>query len=224
MSTIARNIEEIKKNIPAGTTLVAVSKTKPVADIREAYESGHRDFGENKVQEMCSKYEQLPRDIRWHMIGHVQRNKIKYMAPFVHLIHGVDSIKTLMEIEKQARKHGRVINCLLQIHIAMESTKFGLSPDEAKQILLSPGIQNLEHTRIAGLMGMATYTDDTSQIRKEFSSLKRLFDELAHGDYPAFHPEILSMGMSGDYRIAVEEGSNMIRVGSAVFGPRNYVV
>jgi pyridoxal phosphate enzyme (YggS family) len=224
MSFISRNIEQIKKELPAGTTLVAVSKTKPVSDIQEAYEAGHRDFGENRVQEMCTKQEQLPGDIRWHMIGHVQRNKIKYMAPFVHLIHGVDSLKTLREIDKQAKKNKRIIDCLLQVHIAEESTKFGFSLQEVEDLVHSGELDFLEHTRIKGLMGMATFTDDSEQIRREFRSLKQLFDSLSQGSYTPYTSTILSMGMSGDYRIALEEGSNMIRIGSAIFGARDYVL
>ncbi len=220
---IERNLLHIKSMLPDNVTLVAVSKTKPVRDILEAYESGHRDFGENKVQEMCAKYEQLPKDIRWHMIGHVQRNKIKYMAPFVHLIHGVDNWKTLKEIDKQARKHGRVISCLLQVHIAEESTKFGLSYPELEELLASEELKALDHVRIKGLMGMATYTDDREQIAREFGGLKATFDRLAGRNYPHFSPEILSMGMSGDYEIAIEQGSNMVRIGSAIFGARNYI-
>jgi pyridoxal phosphate enzyme (YggS family) len=201
-----------------------VSKTKPVSDILEAYRGGHRDFGENKVQEMCAKHEQLPENIRWHMIGHVQRNKIKYMAPFVHLIHGVDSIKTLREIDKQALKNNRTIDCLLQVHIAEESTKFGFSLSEVEDMVRSGAFEFLEHTKIKGLMGMATFTDNERQIRREFRSLKLLFDKLAKDSPPPYTSEILSMGMSGDYHIALEEGSNLVRIGSAIFGERNYVV
>jgi pyridoxal phosphate enzyme (YggS family) len=216
--SISKNIKEFKSEIPEGVTLVAVTKTKPVSDIMEAYESGQRDFGENKIQEMEAKWRELPKDVEWHMIGHVQRNKVKYMAEFVSLIHAVDSLKLLKEINKQAAKHSRVIRCLLQIKIATEETKFGMEEADAITLLTSEELKTLEHVSIVGLMGMATFTDDKEQIRSEFQLLKRLYDSLriAHD----FHE--LSMGMSGDYKIAIEEGSTMIRVGSAIFGARNY--
>ncbi|MDT7831647.1 YggS family pyridoxal phosphate-dependent enzyme [Flavobacteriaceae bacterium S356] len=218
MSTIQNNLDTIKASIPGGVTLVAVSKTKPISDIQEAYNAGQRVFGENKIQEMVSKYDELPKDIQWHMIGHLQRNKVKYMAHFVDLIHGVDSLKTLKEINKQAQKHNRIIKCLLQAKIAMEDSKFGLSFSEIETIL-SSDIVELPNIKIVGCMGMATFTSDTSQLQKEFSSLQRFFDTLKEKN-----PQmtILSMGMSGDYPLAIENGSTMIRVGSSIFGARNY--
>lgn len=219
MSSIKNNLHNIKASIPKGVTLVAVSKTKPVSDIQEAYDAGQRIFGENKIQEMVSKHEELPKDIQWHMIGHLQRNKVKYMAHFVDLIHGVDSIKTLMEINKQAQKHDRTIKCLLQAKIAKEDSKFGLTFSEIETILSSSIIAELSNIEIVGCMGMATFTSDTSQLQAEFSSLKIFFDTIK-----LQHPQmnILSMGMSGDYSLAIENGSNMIRVGSSIFGARNY--
>ena len=213
---IAENLKQLKKEIPEKVSLVAVSKTKSVESIQEAYNVGQRDFGENKVQEMVQKWEALPRDIQWHMIGHVQRNKVKYMAPFVHLIHGVDTQKLLLEIEKQAAKNDRVINCLLQVHIAEESSKFGFEPNELAAVLKQN--QSLSHVNIIGLMGMATLTDDKEQIKREFQQLKSLFDEL----FASKPNPVLSMGMSGDYPLAIATGSNMIRVGSLIFGARNY--
>lgn len=218
---IKENIHNFKKNIPENVTLVAVSKTKPIADLQEAYDAGQRIFGENKVQEMVEKYEALPKDIQWHMIGHLQSNKVKYMAPFVDLIHGVDSFSTLKEINKQAAKNNRVIKCLLQASIADEETKFGLSFEEITAILASKELTEMKHISIVGLMGMATFTDDTLKISSEFSSLKKLFDALKVSN-PSL--TILSMGMSGDYQIAIENGSTMIRVGSSIFGNRNYIL
>ena len=204
-------------------TLVAVSKTKSAEDILQAYRAGQRIFGENKVQEMCAKYETLPKDIEWHMIGHLQTNKVKYMASFVSLIHGVESLKLLETIDKEGKKHDRVIPCLLQFHIASEETKFGLDMEEAKVLLESDVYNPMNIVKIVGVMGMATITDDEGQVRREFHHLKEIFDELKT-TYFAGNPEFkeLSMGMSGDYRIAVEEGSTMVRVGSAIFGARNY--
>jgi pyridoxal phosphate enzyme (YggS family) len=206
---------------PKDVTLVAVSKTKPAADILEAYKAGHHDFGENKVQELTSKAEELPEDIRWHMIGHLQRNKVKYIAAFVHLIHSVDSLRLLRAINKEGRKADRVVCCLLQVHIAEEDTKYGFDADEINEaIKLLP---ELDFVDVRGLMGMATFTDDQSQVRKEFASLKKQFDNLKSRELPGnMRMEILSMGMSGDYEIAIEEGSNMVRIGSAIFGERNY--
>jgi len=212
---IASNIEKIKSEIPETATLVAVSKTKPNEAIIEAYNSGQRIFGENKVQELIQKYEDLPKDIEWHLIGHLQTNKVKYIAPFVSLIHAVDSIKLLKEINKQALKNNRVINCLLQVKIAEEESKFGLSQADAKELISSDEAQQLEGIKIVGLMGMSTNTTDENQVRKEFNSL--------HQFYKTHHQlTILSMGMSGDYKLALEEGANMIRVGSTIFGERNY--
>lgn len=217
MMNIKENLLYILDQLPKEVKLVAVSKTKPNEAIFEAYKAGHRIFGENKVQEMISKYEVLPKDIQWHMIGHVQSNKVKYMAPFVTLIHGVDSLKLLKEINKQALKNNRVIDCLLQLNIANESTKFGLSKIECIEALIAA--ESLENVTIKGLMGMATFTDDNYQIEQEFNGLKELYDQLAK-QYSEF--EVLSMGMSGDYEIAITKGSNMIRVGSKIFGERNY--
>jgi PLP dependent protein len=218
---ITENIANFKKKIPENVTLVAVSKTKPISDLQEAYNAGQRIFGENKVQEMVEKYDALPKDIQWHMIGHLQRNKVKYMAHFVNLIHGVDSLKTLEEINKQAAKHDRIIKCLLQASIADEETKFGLTFDEIKVILESKEIAAMKNIAIVGLMGMATFTENETQINSEFSSLKNLFDNLKKSN-PTL--EILSMGMSGDYEIAIKNSSTMIRVGSSIFGHRNYIV
>ncbi|WP_299674314.1 YggS family pyridoxal phosphate-dependent enzyme [uncultured Tenacibaculum sp.] len=216
---IKDNLNQIKSKLPKEVTLVAVSKTKPSSDIVEAYEAGQRIFGENKIQEMVAKYDELPKDIQWHMIGHLQRNKVKYMAHFVDLIHGVDSFKTLLEIDKQAKKHNRVINCLLQARIAKEETKFGLPFDEIKNILNSKEFSNLNSVKVVGLMGMATFTDNQDQLTEEFSSLHELYSELKEKN-PNF--SILSMGMSGDYKLAIECGSTMVRIGSSIFGARNY--
>ena len=217
--SISENLQEIKAGLPEGVTLVAISKTRPNEDLLEAYESGHRVFGENKIQEMTQKWEDLPKDIEWHMVGKVQRNKVKYMAPFVNLVHGVDSLKLLKEIEKESAKNERVIDCLLQIKIAEEDTKNGMTLDEAKSILNSEEYAEMKHVRVTGFMGMATLTEDESKIREEFSYLKTSFDSLAK-EVPSL--KILSMGMSGDYRLELECGSNMVRIGSAIFGERNY--
>jgi PLP dependent protein len=217
--SIADNIQKLKDEIPPHVTLVAVSKTKPVEAIMEAYNAGHKIFGENKVQEMTAKHEQLPGDIEWHLIGHLQTNKVKYIAPFVHLIHSVDSIKLVQEIDKQGKKNGRVIDCLLQIHIAMEETKFGLSFEEAETLLTSGQLRSLDNVRIRGLMGMATFTDEEQKVRNEFRSLADFFKNKKKDQGSAYF-DILSMGMSGDYRIAIEEGSTMVRVGSSIFGSR----
>ena len=221
--SIAENIDIVKSHLPAQVQLVAVSKTKPVEMLTEAYNHGQRAFGENKVQEMTAKYEAMPKDIDWHFIGHLQTNKIKYIAPFVHLIHGVDSFKLLKSINTEARKVNRIIPCLLQFHIAEEETKFGLSMDEATQMLNSIEFKQLENVHLSGVMGMATFTDDETQIRKEFATLKRYFDSLKT-DYFQGNSGFkeISMGMSGDYLLAVEEGSTMVRVGSTIFGERQY--
>ncbi len=203
--------------------LVAVSKTKPIADLMEAYEAGQRIFGENKVQEMVDKYEQLPKDIRWHMIGHLQRNKVKYIAPFVDLIHSVDSYRLLKEINKQGAKFERKIPVLLQIHIAREETKFGLSEEEVKEIIQGGEFEKMEHVFITGLMGMATFTENMDTVRKEFKYLRSLFEQLKENEIPGrLEMNELSMGMTNDYEIALEEGSTLIRIGSAIFGARNY--
>lgn len=218
MNQIAEHINQLKEQLPSGVTLVAVSKTKPVADLMQAYQGGQRIFGENKVQEMVSKQEQMPPDVQWHMIGHLQRNKVKYMAGFVHLIHGVDSLRLLQEIDKQASKHQRVIDCLLQVRIAKEETKFGLEIQALKELLNCDEFNSLQHVKVIGLMGMASFTDDQDQILAEFKLLETIFNEgkSQHGW------QVLSMGMSGDYPLALQCGSNMIRVGSAIFGARNY--
>ena len=220
MNYIKDNLEKINTSIPEDVTLVAVSKTKPIADLQEAYDAGQRKFGENKIQEMVTKFDSLPKDIQWHMIGHLQSNKVKYMAHFVDLIHGVDKFKTLKEINKQAKKHDRVIKCLLQARIAKEETKFGLPFEEITAILNSEEIQNLTNVKIVGFMGMATFTDDETILNEEFSSLKAFFDH-HKSQHPAI--EILSMGMSGDYQLAIKNGSTMISVGSSIFGARNYL-
>ncbi|MCW9036445.1 YggS family pyridoxal phosphate-dependent enzyme [Altibacter sp.] len=215
---ISENITQFKKKIPTHVTLVAVSKTKTVSEIMEAYNTGQRVFGENKIQEMEAKWQEMPKDVQWHMIGHVQRNKVKYMAPFVSLIHAVDSERLLKEINKQAKKNDRVIDCLLQIKIAEEETKFGMEAEEALALLTSETTKNFRNIRVVGLMGMATFTEDEAQLTREFQQLKSFYD--AHKERYEFHT--LSMGMSGDYEIAIENGSTMIRVGSAIFGERNY--
>ena len=215
--SIAENLKKIKSALPKHVTLVAVSKTKPTSDIMEAYNGGQRIFGENKIQEMTEKWETMPKDIQWHMIGHVQRNKVKYMAPYVTLVHGVDSYKLLKEIDKQAKNNNRKIDCLLQVHIAEEETKFGLDEFELSEIITLISSSKLMNIRILGLMGMATFTPDENQVRKEFRYLRSLFDKTKN-TVPEL--SVLSMGMSGDYRIAIEEGSNMVRIGSSIFGKR----
>lgn len=219
--SISTNLSSVKERLPQHVTLVAVSKTKPNEDIMEAYESGHRDFGENKVQDLAAKAEQLPKDIRWHMIGHVQTNKIKYFAPFVHLVHGVDREKVLKELNKEGRKNDRVIDCLLQVHIAQEQSKFGFDEAEIDDLLNKELGELYPHVHIRGLMGMATFTEDQNQVRSEFKTLKTLFDSLKNRlNSPSF--DILSMGMSGDYEMAIAQGSTLVRVGTAIFGARNY--
>ena len=223
---IKKNISTFQKSLDHySARLIAVSKTKPHELILEAYNAGLRDFGENKVQELASKYEALPKDIQWHMIGHLQRNKVKYIAPFVHLIHSVDSLRLLQEIDKQAAKHHRVVDCLFQVYIAREETKFGLSREELLDLLHSNSFRSLANIRIVGLMGMATNTHDGKQVEEEFRALKSLFEEVkASIQSSNLAMSELSMGMSGDYEIALREGSTMVRVGSAIFGPRNYAV
>ena len=223
MSINKENYNSILKELDGKATLVAVSKTKPVEDILELYNLGQRDFGENYVQELVDKYEQLPKDIRWHFIGHLQSNKVKYIAPFVHLIHGVDSLNLLKEINKQGLKTNRVIGCLLQIHIATEETKFGLSGHELHELTrIIQEDDSLQHIRISGLMGMASFTPDEVLIKKEFKELKKSFDANAQPSTINYQPSTLSMGMSSDYKIALQEGSNMVRIGSLLFGERNY--
>ncbi len=218
---IKANILDLHQSLdPQNVVLVAVSKTKPVEAIQAAYDAGQRDFGENKVQELSSKAEQLPEDIRWHMIGHLQRNKVKYIVPFVHLIHSVDSLRLLRMINKEAGKAGRTIDCLIQVHIAEEDTKYGFDESELSEAIEE--MKDLQNVRIRGLMGMATFTDNNGQIRREFASLKNLFDALGERELPErTSMDILSIGMSGDYQIAIEEGSTMVRIGSAIFGERN---
>jgi pyridoxal phosphate enzyme (YggS family) len=223
MSSVIQNIKKIKNQLPENVTLVAVSKTKPEEMIMEAYESGQRIFGEIKVQELVDKAESLPEDIEWHMIGHLQRNKVKYIAPFVALIHGVDSLRLLRAINKEGARNERVIPCLLQMHIAAEETKFGLDEAELVELLESDDFKSFANVEIKGLMGMATYTDNKSKIASELGSLKKIFDtakEKYFSDQSGF--SVLSMGMSGDYEIAISEGSNMVRIGSSIFGVRNF--
>ena len=221
---IKANLEQVKKSFQnPNCKLIAVSKTKPLADLQAAYAAGIRDFGENKVQEIQAKQPEMPADTRWHMIGHLQSNKIKYIAPFIHLIHGVDSFKLLVEIDKQGKKIDRPIPVLLQIHIATEESKFGFDLDELEAMLASPEFTNLTHVKIQGLMGMASFTESQEQIRTEFRELKQLYENLKKRALPSFvNLHELSMGMSGDYQIAQEEGSTMVRIGSSIFGARNY--
>ena len=216
---ISENIKKYKDELPENVKLVAISKTKPNEDLMEAYNAGQRILGENKIQEMTDKWEELPKDIEWHMVGHVQRNKVKYMAPYVSLIHAVDSLKLLKEINKRARQNERTIDCLLQIKIAKEDSKFGIDSEEAKEILVSEAYSKMEHVNIIGLMGMATFTDDEDQVRSEFKYLKSVFDKFQE-QFPDLKE--LSMGMSGDYKVAVDCGSTMVRIGSSIFGERNY--
>lgn len=216
--SISENLKSLRKSLPDNVTLVAISKTKPISDLMEAYEAGQRIFGENKIQEMESKWQEMPKDIHWHMVGHVQRNKVKDMAPFVNLVHAVDRIKLLREINKEAKKNDRTIDCLLQIKIAEEESKFGMDENEAIELLASDSYKNFKNVKVIGLMGMATFTDDLKQISAEFAKLKRIFDSLKN----THNLSVLSMGMSGDYNIAIENGSTMVRVGSAIFGEREY--
>ena len=218
--SIKDNLLQIKSQLPESVTLVAVSKTKPVSDLMEAYYAGQRIFGENKIQEMTEKWEQMPKDIQWHMIGHVQTNKVKYMAEYVSLIHGVDSLKLLQEINKQAAKHNRVIDCLLQMYIAEEETKFGLDEKELEEILQFVQNDKLQNIKVVGLMGMATFTDNQSQLKKEFLNLKSTFDKINSLSIVNYQLSIISMGMSGDYNLAIECGSTMVRIGSSIFGNR----
>ena len=221
MESHAVALQKIKTTIPHGVKLIAVSKTKPIEEIMEVYEVGHRVFGENKAQELRQKYELMPKDIEWHFIGHLQSNKVKYITPFVSLIHSIDSLKLLAEVDKSAKKNDRIVDCLLQFHIAEEDTKFGLDLEEAQDLLNSEIIRDLKNVRICGVMGMATFTDDEAQVRREFAHLKSIFDVLK-GEYfsDSSHFKEISMGMTDDYRIAMEEGSTMVRIGSAIFGHR----
>ena len=217
--SIQENLHHIISQLPKQVTLVAVSKTKPIEALQEAYAAGQRIFGENKIQEMTQKWEQLPKDIEWHMIGNLQRNKVKYMAGYVSLVHGVENLKLLTEINKQAKKHNRVINCLLQIKIAEEDTKAGMTPEEAKIIVSSEAVLEMKNIKIVGLMGMASFTNNQDQVAHEFGYLQTVFAALK-SDNSEF--ETISMGMSGDYKLAIDNGSTMIRVGSSIFGTRNY--
>ena len=218
--SIKENLLEIKSELPKNVTLVAVSKTKPISDLMEAYDADQRIFGENKIQEMTEKWESMPKDIHWHMIGHIQTNKVKFMVPYVSLIHGVDSMKLLEEINKQALKNNRIIDCLLQMHIAEEETKFGLNEEELNNLLNSDSFKTMSNVRIVGLMGMATFTNNQSQIKKEFLLLKSIFDSKKAISIVNCQLSILSMGMSGDYKLAIECGSSMVRIGSSIFGGR----
>ena len=217
---IEENLIQVKKSIPNNVHLIAVSKTKPVSLIREAYNTGHLDFGENKVQELVKKQAELPKDIRWHMIGHLQSNKVKYIAPFIHMIHGVESFKLLKEINKQGKKNNRVIKCLLQFHIAQETTKFGLSYQDAIAILEDELYPELQNISICGVMGMATFSNDEALVLKEFDSLKEIFTKLVAHSSITNDFKIISMGMSNDYELAIQKGSNMVRIGSKIFGAR----
>jgi hypothetical protein len=219
--SIANNLQSIKSQLPTNVTLVAVSKTKPVSDLMEAYNAGQRIFGENKIQEMTEKHQQMPKDIYWHMIGHVQSNKVKYMIPYVKLIHGVDSLKLLKEINRQAVRWRKNVDCLLQIHIAEEETKFGLDENELNDILNSEEFKGFNNVKVIGLMGMATFTDNQHQIKREFEHLKSIFDKLSKQPTTQnLQLTTLSMGMSGDYQLAIECGSTMVRIGSSIFGIR----
>lgn len=222
---IQENLNIVRATVPSNVTLIAVSKTKPVANLQEAYDAGQRIFGENKALEMRDKYQELPKDIQWHFIGHLQTNKIKYIAPFVTLIHAIDSLSLLEAVNKEAAKNNRVIDCLLQFHIAQEETKFGLDMEEAKSLLESESFKNLKNINICGVMGMATFTDDVVQVRNEFKNLRNIFEALKENYFKANDSfKEISMGMSDDYPIAIEEGATMVRVGSKIFGARNYNV
>ncbi|MBS3771322.1 MAG: YggS family pyridoxal phosphate-dependent enzyme [Bacteroidales bacterium] len=219
---IAENIYKFRKELPEGVKLVAITKTKPNEDIMEAYQAGHKIFGENKVQELVSKYQDLPKDIEWHMVGHLQSNKVKYIAPFVHLIHGVDRPKLFNVIDKEGKKNNRVLDVLMQFHIAREETKFGFNLQEAKELLDSEAFNNYDFIKVRGLMGMATFTEDMEQVRSEFRELVNIFNKLKENYFPndpAFKE--ISMGMSNDYHVALEEGTTMVRIGSLIFGKRN---
>lgn len=220
---IAENIHEFRHELPEGVKLIAITKTKPNEDIMEAYQAGHKTFGENKVQELVSKYEALPKDIEWHMVGHLQSNKVKYIAPFVHLIHGVDRSKLFNVIDKEGKKNNRVLDVLMQFHIASEETKFGFDLQEAKELLDSESFNSYAFIKVKGVMGMATFTEDMEQVRSEFRELVNIFNELKKNYFPndpGFKE--ISMGMSNDYQVALEEGSTMVRIGSLIFGKRNY--
>ena len=222
---IQENLNNVRATVPSNVTLIAVSKTKPISDLQEAYDAGQRIFGENKALEMRDKYQELPKDIQWHFIGHLQTNKIKYIAPFVTLIHAIDSLSLLEAVNKEAAKNNRIIDCLLQFHIAQEETKFGLDIEEAKSLLESEIYKNLKNIRVCGVMGMATFTEDVVQVRNEFKNLKNIFETLKENYFKGNDSfKEISMGMSDDYPIAIEEGTTMVRVGSKIFGARNYNV
>ena len=221
MDSKSTNLQHVLDTLPDGVQLIAVSKTKPIEAVMELYNAGQRHFGENRVQELVDKYDVLPKDIQWHLIGHLQTNKVKYIAPFVSMIHSIDSFKLLKEVNKQAGKHNRVVDCLLQFHVAEESSKFGLDIRRAREILLDKSFVDMKHVRICGVMGMATFTEDENQIKKEFSELYRIFSDLKWEFFSiADHFKEVSMGMSGDYKMAIDEGSTMVRIGSLLFGPR----
>lgn len=223
MESHAVSFQKVQSAIFENVKLIAVSKTKPIAEIMEVYDCGYRIFGENKAQELQEKYELMPKDIEWHFIGHLQTNKVKYITPFVSLIHSIDSLRLLKEVNKSAKKENRIVDCLLQFFIAEEETKFGLDMDEARELLTSESFKNMENIQICGVMGMATYTEDKTQIRREFAHLKNIFDDIKaefFADFPSFKE--ISMGMTNDFQIAMEEGSTMVRMGSAIFGERNY--
>lgn len=221
MSTIAQRLDNILATLPAGVRLVAVSKFHPAETIREAYDAGQRCFGESRAQELQAKYQQLPQDIEWHFIGHLQTNKVKYIVPFVSLIHSVDSVRLLDEIERQAERVGRVVDCLLEVHVAQEDTKYGFSLDDCREFCTAENVAAYPHIRFRGIMGMASNTDDDGQVKREFAQLKQLFDEV-RGNMPDASFDTLSMGMSHDYLMAVEQGSTMVRIGTTIFGERVY--
>lgn len=221
MSTIAQRLDNILATLPAGVRLVAVSKFHPAETIREAYDAGQRCFGESRVQELQAKYQQLPQDIEWHFIGHLQTNKVKYIVPFVSLIHSVDSVRLLDEIERQAERVGRVVDCLLEVHVAQEDTKYGFSLDDCREFCTAENVAAYPHIRFRGIMGMASNTDDDGQVKREFAQLKQLFDEV-RGNMSDASFDTLSMGMSHDYLMAVEQGSTMVRIGTTIFGERVY--
>ncbi|MBQ9639409.1 MAG: YggS family pyridoxal phosphate-dependent enzyme [Bacteroidales bacterium] len=225
MTSVAQNLQFVRSSIKEGVRLIAVSKTKPVAMLQEAYDAGQRLFGENKAQEMREKHQALPEEVEWHFIGHLQSNKVKYIAPFVRMIHSIDSLALLQVVDKEAEKHGRVIDCLLQFHIATEETKFGLSEEEAVALLESDNYKAMNHVRLCGVMGMATNTEDTALVRQEFRHLREIFQRIKqHSFAEATYFKELSMGMSHDYAIAMDEGATLVRVGSAIFGQRNYAI
>ncbi len=220
---IADNLRKLISDTPESVSIIAVSKRKSVEDILQAYKAGQRIFGENRVQELSEKHPQLPEDIEWHMVGHLQTNKVKYIAGFVHMVQSIDSLKLLLSLEREAKKADRIISCLLQIHIAREETKFGFTREEVLEIATSPEVQSLNNVRISGVMGMATFTEDKEQVKSEFRHLRETYNDLKENCF-SIRPDFkeISMGMSGDYQIAIEEGSTMVRLGTIIFGERNY--